>query len=116
MGSMRFAPSVLGLGFAAFGCAGPLGSAPLVLTEVPNQPSGQSLITLGAERSGCRVTRNGDGPLLLACPEGELAVPTFAGPPTFAVQCKDERLRDLARCSAVVRKLLLASEGAGPSS
>jgi hypothetical protein len=111
---MRFAVLVA---LAAIGCAGPFGKAPLVLTEIPNRPSGQSLVTLGAERSGCAVTRRGDASLRLACPEGDLDVPTFPGPPTFAVRCIDARLQDVAVCGALVRKVLLASEAAGlPSS
>ena len=112
---MRFA--VLGIALAALGCAGPFGKAPLVLTEIPNRPSGQSLLTRGAERSGCAVTRRSELSLRLACPEGDLDVPTFPGPPTFAVRCIDARLQDVAVCGALVRKVLLASEGAGlPSS
>jgi hypothetical protein len=95
-------------------CAGPFGSAPLVLTEVPNRPTGKALIASGAERSGCHVTPDGDANLRLLCPEGELDVPTFTGPPTFAVRCVDDRLQDVARCKALVRKVLLASEGPPP--
>jgi hypothetical protein len=93
------------------GCAGPFGHVPLVLTEVPNRPTGQAFIQAGAERSGCRV-QPGKADMRLACPEGELEVPTFPGPPTFAVRCIDPRLQDSARCTALVRKVLLASEGA----
>lgn len=110
---MRFRAGVLGLGMVASGCAGPFGHAPLVLTEVPNRPSGQSLVALGAERSGCKVGQTRDS-MRLACPEGELDVPTFPGPPTFAVRCIDARLHDTLVCSALVRKVLLASESAGP--
>jgi len=106
---MRFARGVLAVLLLA-GCAGPLGSAPLVLTEVPNRPSGQALVALGAERSGCRVTRSGRPSLRLSCPEGELDVPTFPGPPTFAVRCVDARLRDAGVCAALVRRILLSTE------
>lgn len=90
-------------------CAGPLGHAPIVLTEVPNQPGGEKLIAMGAERTGCRVSEHGRD-MRLACPDGSLDVPTFSGPPTFAVRCTDSRL-DVARCTALVRKILLATEG-----
>lgn len=100
------------LGCAAIGCGGPFGNAPLVLTEVPNRPSGEALIVRGAERSGCKVTRRPGERLLLSCPDGDVDVPTIAGPPTFAVRCLDARLRDVARCDALVRKMLLATEEA----
>jgi hypothetical protein len=106
---MRLAAGVLGVALAGSGCAGRFGTAPLVLTEVPNRPSGQALLAAGAERSGCRVQR-GDAHLRLACPDGDLDVPTFPGPPTFAVRCVDERLHDPLRCTALVRKVLLATE------
>jgi hypothetical protein len=92
------------------GCSGPFGNAPLVLTEVPNGPTGKELIVRGAEKSGCAVERGSDESLLLRCAEGELHVPTFAGPPTFAARCIDERLKDEARCRALVRKILLAAD------
>jgi hypothetical protein len=107
---MRLAGGILGLTLAA--CGGPFGRAPLVLTEVPNRPSGQSLIALGAERSGCKVSHDGDVNMRLVCPEGEIDVPTFSGPPTFAVRCVDERLQQVDQCRALVRKVLLASEPA----
>jgi len=94
----------------ALGCAGPFGNAPLVLTEVPNRPSGQALVIEGAERSGCKVSR-GEKSIVLACREGTLELPTFPGPPTFAVRCVDARLADVDRCAAVVRKILLSTEG-----
>lgn len=94
----------------ACGCHGPLGAAPLVLTEVPNRSSGQAFIERGAERAGCLVARTGDENVRLSCPEGVLDLPTFAGPPTFAVRCVDERLQDAVGCAALVRKVLLASE------
>ena len=100
----------LGAVALALGCAGPFGNAPLVLTEVPNRPSGQALVALGAERSGCKVGR-AEKALVLACREGTLEVPTFPGPPTFAVRCVDGRLADVDRCAAVVRKILLSTEG-----
>ena len=89
-------------------CAGPLGNAPIVLTEVPNQPRGAEVIALGAHRSGCRVDAKSHG-MRISCPEGMLDVATFAGPPTLAARCIDKRL-DLTRCTALVRKILLASE------
>jgi hypothetical protein len=113
---MRLSAGVLGLSMAAGGCGGPFGSAPLVLTEVPNRPSGQSLIAVAAERSGCKVGRSSSESMRITCPEGELDVPTFAGPPTFAVRCIDARLQDVAACTALVRKILLASEPPTPPS
>jgi hypothetical protein len=114
---MRLAASVLGVALVwsgGSGCGGPFGSAPLVLTEVPNRPSGQSLWALGAERCGCTVAHAHES-LRIACPEGELEVPTFKGPPTFAARCVDDRLRDAARCTALVRKVLLSTENPRPS-
>jgi hypothetical protein len=102
--------ALLALGCTAIGCGGRLGSAPLVITEVPNRPSGEALIARGAERSGCKVTRRPGERLLVSCPEGEVDVPTIPGPPTFAVRCLDARLQDVARCDALVRKMLLATE------
>jgi len=113
---MRLCVGLLGLVVSTCGCAGPLGAAPLVLTEIPNRPFGQALVVLGAERSGCRVSQAGAGALELSCPEGRLEVPVFPGPPTFAVRCVDPRLQDKPTCSALVRKVLLASEGSGPPS
>lgn len=81
-----------------------------MLTEVPNRPTGEALIARGAERSGCKVARKSAESVILACPEGELDLPTFVGPPTFALRCVDARLQDVARCAALVRKVLLASE------
>lgn len=92
-------------------CARGLGNAPIVLTEVPNQPSGEKLIAMGAERSGCRVAQEARG-MRLMCAEGTLDVPTFKGPPTFAVRCTDKRL-DVPHCTALVRKVLLATEVSG---
>lgn len=100
----------LGLFCTAIGCGGPFGNAPLVITEVPNRPSGEALIVRGAEKIGCRVTRRPGERLLVSCPEGEFDVPTMAGPPTFAVRCLDSRLHDGSRCEALVRKMLLATE------
>ncbi len=105
--------ALLGLACAAIGCGSPLGSAPLVITEVPNRPSGEALIVRGAEKSGCQVTRRPGERILVSCPEGEIDVPTMAGPPTFAVRCLDSRLQDAGRCDALVRKLLLATEDGG---
>lgn len=99
-----------GLALVATGCGGGLGRAPLVITEVPNRPSGEALIARGAETIGCQVTRRPGERLLVNCPEGEIDVPTIQGPPTFAVRCLDARLQDTARCDALVRKLLLATE------
>jgi hypothetical protein len=115
--AMRLAASVLGVALVwsgGSGCAGPFGSAPLVLTELPNRPSGEALLELGAARSGCSVARAHES-LRIDCPEGALEVPTFTGPPTFAVRCVDERLRDAARCTALVRKVLLSTEDNRPS-
>jgi len=106
---MRMVAGLLLILLAVTGCAGPFGRAPLVLTEVPNRPTGQALIARGAEESGCRVSR-GNSSLHLDCPEGALDVPTFPGPPTFAVRCVDARLEEVSRCTALVRKVLLASE------
>jgi len=109
--------AVLALAVAAAhvgACAGPFGRSPLVLTEIPNRPSGRALIALGAERSHCRVTSDGEARMVVSCAEGEIVVPTFPGPPTFAVQCTDARLQDVSLCSALVRKVLMASEGSGP--
>jgi hypothetical protein len=92
------------------GCGGPFGNAPLVLTEVPNRPSGEALIARGAARSGCAVERETDGSLMIRCAEGDLHLPTFAGPPTFAVRCVDARLQDPVRCKALVRKILLSAD------
>jgi hypothetical protein len=111
---MQFWASVMGLGVAA-GCAGPFGRAPLVLTEVPNGSSGRALVTLGATRSGCAVEVRSED-LRLLCPEGEVDIPTFTGPPTFAARCVDPRLQEVAACRALVRKVLLASEAGAPSS
>ena len=104
-----------GVGMVAFmmtgiACSGGgrLGNAPIVLTEVPNQPRGAEVIALGAHRSGCRVTPESKG-MRISCPEGNVDVATFAGPPTLAVRCIDKRL-DLTQCTALVRKILLASE------
>jgi hypothetical protein len=109
---------ILGLAVvAALGCAacgGPLGNAPIVLTEVPNRPTGKQLIALGAERSGCTVDGASEDRLLVTCPEGGFEVPTFPGPPTLAVRCVDGRL-DVGRCTALVRKVLLASENPAPT-
>lgn len=58
------------------------------------------------------MSGNGEDALRVACPEGRFEVPTFPGPPTFAVRCVDARLRDVSVCAALVRKVLLASEGA----
>jgi hypothetical protein len=110
-GRVRGWPLLVGAGLVAVGCAGPLGRAPLVLTEVPNRASGRAFLALAAERGHCVVSTPSEERMRLVCPEGELVVPTFSGPPTFAVQCVDPRLQDLARCSAVVRRVLLASEG-----
>lgn len=102
--------ALLGLGCLAAGCGRGLGNAPLVITEVPNRPSGEALIVRGAERIGCRVTRRPGERLIVKCPEGDIDVPTMTGPPTFAVRCVDSRLREGAQCDALVRKLLLATE------
>lgn len=103
--------SLFGLGcVAVVGCGGGLGNAPLVITEVPNRPSGEALIARGAERIGCQVTRRPGERLLAKCPEGNIDVPTRPGPPTFAVRCLDARLREGGQCDALVRKLLLATE------
>ncbi len=107
---MRRAAGLLAATALAAGCGGPLGTAPIVLTEVPNRPSGQALIVRAAERSGCQVTPAGEGGLLLRCPEGELHLPTFAGPPTFAVRCLSGPLAEIGRCRAFVRGMLLATE------
>lgn len=91
-------------------CGGGFGNSPLVLTEVPNQSSGRDFIAKGAELSGCRVDKSSDRHMVLACADGTLDVPTFEGPPTFAVRCVDDRLRDVPRCKALVRKLLMAAD------
>jgi hypothetical protein len=107
----RVSCSVLVLALVALEACG---GAPLVLTEVPNRPSGQALIILGAERSGCQAIRQGDESLLINCPDGSIHVPVFAGPPTFAVRCLTGRLHDLGYCRARVRDLLLATDGQPP--
>jgi hypothetical protein len=99
---------VLGAALAALSCSAP----PLVLTEVPNQPSGHRFVALGAERSGCAVTAEGEGGLLIRCPQGLIHVPTFSGPPTLAVRCLEGEVAALERCRAHVRTLLLAADAA----
>ena len=90
------------------GCTGRLGNAPIVLTEVPNQTRGVEVIALGAHRVGCRVRAESRG-MRVTCPEGTLDIATFAGPPTLAARCVDKRL-DVPACTALVRKILLASD------
>ena len=106
-GARIVAPVVLIL---LVGCGAGLGSVPLVLTEVPNRPSGEAYLIRGAELSGCQVARAADRRILVSCAEGGFDVPVFAGPPTLAVRCVDERLRDPARCRALVRRLILAAD------
>ena len=101
--------SLLFVSAASVSCGGALGSAPVVLTKVPNGTSGQAFIARAAEKSGCRVGRRSDG-LLLECPEGTLHVPMFAGPPTFAVRCIDGKVSDVTLCRALVRRVLLSTD------
>lgn len=109
---MRRPVHVLSAAFAlaVTACGGAFGGAPLVLTEVPNGESGRDFIARGASRSGCQVSGEGEAGLLLRCAEGDLHVPTFAGPPTFAVRCVDAKLSDVKVCRALVRKVLLAGD------
>lgn len=106
---MRALVTRFAIAACALGCSGPFGSAPLVLTEVPNRPSGVALIVRGAERSGCHVDQSAEG-LRIRCDDGEIHVPLFPGPPTFAVRCVDPRLEDPARCRALVRRVLMAGD------
>jgi len=101
------------LAFVAIGCS-TLGSAPLVLTEVPNGEGGKALVRELAVKHGCKVDTNTDTSLTLRCKEGTLHLPVLAGPPTFAIRCLDGDVSEKQRCSALVREILLA-EADGPS-
>jgi hypothetical protein len=102
-------PLALALVIGGTACSVGLGRpAPLVLTEVPNDPEGVALIRRGAQQDGCRPRRLPDGSLLLDCPDGRLHLPTFAGPPTLAVRCIKGLLADPGHCQRRVRRLLFA--------
>lgn len=83
-----------------------------MLTELPNRPSGQALLTRGASSCGCKVAQHGSERLVVTCPEGEFDVPTFPGPPTLAARCTG--VSDVTLCQALVRRVLLASEAPEP--
>ena len=97
-----------------FSCA--CTSAPLVLIEVPNTPSGHRFVERAAEHAGCTVTARGEPGLFIRCDDGTMHVPTFAGPPTLAVRCLEGRLADFTACRARMRGLLLGADAAAQGS